>query len=128
MSGVVSSLLCDESQFPWLMKPREGSITAEFLGASGLGQMWSVSEKSLSLDWLFFRCLQLRTINNSKVANLGLAYSGALFGARWGGRGQRGEGKKPGGCGAWQERFAFSREGDDQCHSHTQGASLGLAP
>lgn len=65
--------------------------------------------ESLSLDWLFFRCLQLRTINLPKWHIWGWHIL-VPFGRKMGGRGQRGERKKPGGCGAWQERFAFSRK------------------
>lgn len=63
-----------------------------------------------------------------KVANLGLAYSGALQkeDGRKGTEGRRKETWRLWGLAG--EVCIFKKEGDDQCHSHTQRASLGLAP
>lgn len=86
---------------------------------------WERSE-NLSLDWLFSDAYSLEQ-STSQSGKFGAG----IFWCPWedGRKGTEGEGKKPGEAVVPGRRgLHFSREGDDQCHSHTQGASLGLAP
>ena len=98
-------------------------------GASVFRQM-GVFRDSLSLDWLFFRCLQLRTINIQKWQIWGWHIL-VPFRRKMGGR-KEGEIRKED---RWTEErrketwslwclagevWVFRREDDDQCHSHPE--------